>query len=258
MNEPSFFDTTRFKLTTCWSKLDQQVSKYICSLMIVVSANLSAVPCDALEIDFNIAGNTQNKNIYGSAADPFTGGWGSNYYDFTFKLIAPSTVSFSNFSLQVNANKGNSTTTTLNASLFTGAIVASPSSGTLLGTTSINSSAVSTSYTQLFIGPSSTLSPNMTTAVNPGSQYFIRIWSTGGGAVTGFGIKIASDPQIQYSTSNGTVSMTYYDGTSFVTSSSFTPVPETSSMLMGGLATGCTLVVGMHKKRKARQKAQVA
>lgn len=255
MNEPSFLRT---KPESFRSRLNLQVSNYFCAVFMILIGSLFATQARALEINFNIAGNAQNQNLYGTAADPFTGGWGTRYYDFTFKLIAPSTVSFSSFNMQVTVNKGGATTTPLNASLFSGPIVANPNSNTLLGTASINSSAVSTSFTQLLIGPSSTLSPTMDTAVSPGAQYFIRLWSTGSGTTSGFGLKVASDPLIQYSTSNGTVSMMYYNGTSFVSSSSFSPVPETSSMLMGGLAMSSILLVRVYKKRQARAIARTA
>lgn len=206
---------------------------------------LGAIPMQAAEIFYvSSIGNTKNSNIYGTSID-LSGNvtsWGSHYEDIAFRLVATNPASsLSDFAVWVSANKGANTDSTgnlLRATWFAGSIVANPTYANRLGTASLNSSVVSSSFTDFMVGPSSFDSP---VAVSTGgTDFFVRIWATGGNSNAGFGIKLADNAILEYASPDTPITMynwngTGYNATAATTNVALVPEPSAFSLLVVGL-----------------------
>lgn len=214
----------------------------------------------ALEIEFNFAGSTLAKNVFGAVVpngSPIpTSTWGgagnSAYQDFGFKLVSTSgTVAFDKFGVQMRITvPGGIPTGNLNVSFFSGPIVSAPNVSTWIGTYSLPYNSVPSFDNNIFLSPG-TFSPNMTATPNPGSEYFARVWST---TATGsqWVFKYESNANITYSGNVG-VNIYNWTGSSYSTTAagSFVPVPEPSTYVLGALGTAAIAYVARRRKALA-------
>jgi hypothetical protein len=221
----------------------------LCLLVTAVLASSQAASA-ASQIYLNAAGTTQNVGIYGSTWNGTTvTSWGGNYRDYGFRLLSSGNVTLADFELQITANKGQNTAANnpLRATWFSGNITASANYTTALGTAVINSASVSTSFETFLIGPGdfgSGLFVTPTPAV-----FTVRLWAEGNNANAGYGTKLSSNPELQYYSTDPTVSVEVWNGSSWVTASTFNPVPESSTalLLIGPAVLG---LLALRKKRR--------
>lgn len=190
-------------------------------------------------------------NIYGTTWSGTTvTNWGTHYTDYQFQLSASPDAVIDTYAMQVLANKGNNVAfgNSLRATWFNGPAVANPNFADALGSIDINSSAVSSSFTTLLIGPDAFKAP-LTLTSTP-TTYFIRLWSEGNTANTGFGAKMTSNATITYS-SGQSITMQNYNGSSYVTAvPSTTLIPEPSTYLLLLIAGGA--LIGLRRFSKSR------
>lgn len=202
-------------------------------------------------------GQSQNSNIYDTTLDVNGNvtSWGSNYKDIAFKLVASNSgTTLSSSAVWVSANKGNnadSSNNLLRATWFAGPITSNPTYSSRLGTASLNSTLLTSSFADFMIGPSAFDSP---VAISTGgSDFFIRIWATGGNSNAGFGIKILDNATLEYASPDSPITMYNWNGTSYNTTAATTnvalvPEPSALSLLVVGLG-------GLVALRRVRRKA---
>ena len=193
-------------------------------------------------------GQSANKNIYGTSLDANGNvtSWGTNYIDVAFRLVAANAgTNLTSFAVWVSANKGNNADSSgngLRSTWFAGPIGSNAAYASRLGTASINSSAVTSSFTDFMVGPINFDSPvGVSTA---GSDFFVRIWAIGGNSNAGFGVKVADNATLQYASPDSPITMYNWTGSSYsatpaTTDLSLIPEPSALSLLaigLGGLA----------------------
>ena len=218
---------------------------YQTALSLVLLALLGGMRAEATAVFYvNSIGSTANHNIYGTTLD--VGGnvtdWGSHYKDISFKLVAASAnTSLTSSALWVSANKGNNADSSgnlLRATWFAGPIVNNPTYSSRLGTSSLNSTLLTSSFADFMIGPSSFDVP--VAISTSGSDFFIRIWAVGSNSNAGFGIKLADNTSLEYASPDSPITMYNWNGTSFNSSPatvnfSLVPEPSAFSLLVSGL-----------------------
>lgn len=189
-------------------------------------------------------GQSQNINIYNTVIDVNgdVTSWGTHYEDIAFKLVASNSgTALSSYAVWVSANKGNnadSSNNLLRATWFAGPITSNPTYSSRLGTASLNSTLLTSSFADFMIGPSAFDNP---VAISTGgSDFFIRIWATGGNSNAGFGIKILDNATLEYASPDSPITMYNWNGTSYNTTAATTnvalvPEPSALSLLLVGL-----------------------
>jgi hypothetical protein len=193
-------------------------------------------------------GQSANTNIYGTTLD--TSGnvtsWGTHYTDIAFRLEAanPGT-SLTSFAVWVSANKGNSADSSgnvLRSTWFAGPIDSNANYASRLGTASINSSALTSTFADFMIGATDFDSPVGIPIT--GTDFFVRIWAIGANSNAGFGVKVADNATLQYASPDSPITMYNWTGSSYsatpaTTNLSLLPEPSAFSLLavgLGGLA----------------------
>lgn len=201
-------------------------------------------------------GQSQNSNIYNTVIDVNgdVTSWGAHYEDIAFKLVASNSgTALSSSAVWVSANKGNnadSSNNLLRATWFAGPITSNPTYSSRLGTASLNSTLLTSSFADFMIGPSAFDNP---VAISTGgSDFFIRIWATGGNSNAGFGIKILDNATLEYASPDSPITMYNWNGTSYNTTAATTnvalvPEPSALSLLLVGLG-------GLVALRRVRRK----
>lgn len=208
----------------------------------------------------NSIGNTKNSNIYGATIDVNgdVTSWGAHYEDVAFKLVASSSgTSLTASAVWVSANKGNNADANnnlLRATWFAGPITSNPTYSSRLGTASLNSTLLTSSFADFKIGPSAFENP---VAISTGgSDFFIRIWAVGGNSNAGFGIKLAANTSLEYASPDSPITMYNWNGSSYSTTAATqdlnlvnsVPEPSAFSLLVIGLG-------GLVALRRVRRKA---
>lgn len=187
-------------------------------------------------------GQSQNNNIFGATVDVSGNviNWGSNYKDIAFRLVAANPRTTLDMSaLWVSANNGSQNAgNLLQATWFSGSILSNPSYSSRLGTASINSSVIGSSFGDFMIGPSAFANP--VAVSTSGSDFFIRIWATGNNSNKGFGLKVTDNTTVEYASPDSPVTMYDWNGTSYNTTAATTnvalvPEPSSLSLLLFGL-----------------------
>ncbi len=189
-------------------------------------------------------GQSQNSNIYGTVlnVNGDVSSWGGNYKDIAFRLVAANSgTSLSSSAVWVSANKGNnadSSNNLLRATWFAGPIIPNPAYSSRLGTASINSTLLTSSFADFMIGPSAFDNP--VAISTSGSDFFIRIWATGGNSNAGFGIKILDNATLEYASPDSPITMYNWNGASYnntaaTTNIALVPEPSAFSLLIMGL-----------------------
>ena len=206
-----------------------------------------------------------NLNSNGTGASTFTYGttwdsanqtvssWGSSYTDYQFQLQSPSSLTLNNFYVQISASLRNLTpvdgTGILGAAWFSGAITANPSYSSAIATATMNTALLSSdraAFSTLLMGPGA-FSPSQSITSSP-SAYFIRVWANGSNSNRGIELELVSNADITYNPSGSSMTMINWNGSSYVPTSTFTPVgyagpsiaPEPSQM-----ATSIVLLFGI-------------
>lgn len=220
---------------------------YQMALVLACLGLLGGMRAEATAVFYiNSIGSTQNSNIYGATIDVAgdVTNWGAHYKDVAFRLVASgSDASLSASAVWVSANKGqnaDSVGNLLRATWFAGPIVSNPTYSSRLGTASLNSSLLTSSFADFKIGPSTFDNP--VTISTTGSEFFIRIWAVGGNSNAGFGIKLADNTTLEYASPDSPISMYNWNGTDYSTAAtlntnlvSSVPEPSAFSLLVGGL-----------------------
>lgn len=218
---------------------------YQTALSLVLLALLSGMRAEATAVFYvNSIGSTANNNIYGTTLDVAGNvtDWGAHYKDVSFKLVAASSsTSLTSSAVWVSANKGNNADSTgnlLRATWFAGPIVSNPTYSSRLGTASLNSTLLTSSFADFMIGPSSFDVP--VAISTSGSDFFIRIWAIGSNSNEGFGIKLADNTSLEYASPDSPITMYNWNGTSYNSSPAtvniaLVPEPSAFSLLFGGL-----------------------
>lgn len=201
-------------------------------------------------------GQSQNSNIYNTVIDAngHVTSWGTHYEDIAFKLVASNAgTTLSSSAVWVSANKGNnadSSSNLLRATWFAGPITSNPTYSSRLGTASLNSTLLTSSFADFMIGPSAFDNP--VAISTSGSDFFIRIWATGGSSNAGFGIKILDNATLEYASPDSPITMYNWNGTSYntieaTTNVALVPEPSALSLLVVGLG-------GLVALRRVRRK----
>lgn len=201
-------------------------------------------------------GQSQNSNIYGTVLDVNgdVTSWGAHYEDIAFKLVASNSgTALSSSAVWVSANKGNNADSSgnlLRATWFAGPITSNPTYSSRLGTASLNSTLLTSSFADFMIGPSAFDNP--VAISTSGSDFFIRIWATGGNSNAGFGIKILDNATLEYASPDSPITMYNWNGSSYQTTAATTnvalvPEPSALSLLVVGMG-------GLMALRRVRRK----
>jgi len=238
------------------------------------SCIVSISSAQLIYINLNSNGSGANTNTYGTtwdSANQTVSSWGY-YSDYQFQLQSPSSLTLNNFYVQISASLRQLTpvdgTGILGAAWFSGAITDNPSYSSAIATATMNTALLSSdraAFSTLLMGPGA-FSPSQSITSSP-STYFIRIWANGSNSNRGIELELVSNADITYNPSGSSMTMINWNGSSYVPTSTFTPVgyagpsiaPEPSQM-----ATSIVLLFGiagyafLKRRRSAKAAASAA
>ena len=200
-------------------------------------------------------GTGANTNIYNTVWDSgnlTVTSWGT-VRDYQFRLQSPSSLSLTDFYLQVSASLRNQTpidgTGVVGAAWFNGTIAAnpSPSYSSAIATSTLDTALLPidrTAFDTLIMGPGS-FTPDPSINSTP-TEFFIRIWATGDNSNKGVQLKLVDNALITYNPAGSSTTMDAFNGTGYVPAGTFVPVggviaavPEPSQ-----IASSIVLMIG--------------
>ena len=199
-------------------------------------------------------GTGANTNIFNSvwdAGNQTVTSWGT-VRDYQFRLQSPSSLSLTDFYLQVSASLRQQTpidgTGVVGAAWFNGTIAAnpSPSYSSAIATSTLDTALLPidrTAFDTLIMGPGS-FTPDPTINSSP-TEFFIRIWATGGNSNSGVQLKLVANEFITYNPAGSSTTMDAFNGSGYVPAGTFVPVggiaavPEPSQ-----IASSIVLIIG--------------
>ena len=200
-------------------------------------------------------GARANTNIFNTVWDSgnqTVRSWGT-VRDYQFRLQSPSSLSLTDFYLQVSAFLRQQTpidgTGVVGAAWFNGTIASnpSPSYSSAIATSTLDAALLPidrSAFDTLIMGPGS-FTPDPTINSTP-TEFFIRVWATGGNSNIGVQLKLVANSDITYNPAGSSTTMDAFNESGYVPAGTFTPVgvviaavPEPSQ-----IASSIVLIIG--------------